>query len=173
MAVIDIFQAAARLEGAHPFAVLTCLIANNQTVESSLQFDDGLLPLVADWLDTRFKHARPDAVPSGETFRPKDLQPELPEKVSAVARIVRRFRNNGYFGGRHTAEVNFQSGVPGHLLGFAADVRERLLHLGILEAKHTQNGRHVWLNERRLADIDNLTAGRIQDPQLKKLCDLE
>lgn len=171
MAKIDLFEAANRLEDTHPFVLLTCLASRNQSVDPTLEFDEELLPLAARWLGTRMRGGE-DSPPPDEA--PDDGEPSgTTEEVRALGRILRRLRNNAYFGGRHTSETNFRTGVPGHLLGFAADACERLVHLGIVERKNTTSGPHIWLNERRLADIEALIAGRVEDPGLRSLCGLE
>jgi hypothetical protein len=167
MAKLTVFAAANQLEEGHPFILISCLVQHNQTVDPDLTIDEALLPLAARWLDRGIKGAAPTA-----ELEPEQEEVNLSERVRALSRILRRLKNNGYFGGRHTQEANFQTGVPGHLVGFAKDAKERLLRLGILNDKDTTSGHHIWLNERRLRDIDNLIAGRVEDQELRDLCGL-
>lgn len=167
MARISVFDGASRLEDGHPFILISCLLQHNQTVDPDLSIDEELLNLAAGWLGVGLKGAAQE-----DELEPAQEETDQPERVRALAKILRRLKNNGYFGGRHTQEANFQTGVPGHLVGFAKDAKDRLLRMGIVNFKDTTSGHHIWLNERRLRDIDNLIAGRVEDQELRDLCGL-
>lgn len=68
--------------------------------------------------------------------------------------IVKKLFHHGYIGGRHTAVENCAKGLPGHIRGDAKEAIRELMHEEIIIQKPTNYGLHVFLNPRKLEEIE-------------------
>jgi len=87
----------------------------------------------------------------------------LNNKLWLKARIIKKLKRHGYFGGRHTSFDNIPKGFKKHLWGDVKEAAEELITEGILVEKMTSSGRHVYLNPKREADIDRILTEGLKD----------
>lgn len=80
----------------------------------------------------------------------------LNNKSWLKAKIIKKLKRHGYIGGRHTSFENIPKGFKKHLWKDVKEAAEELITEGILVEKATSYGRHVYLNPKRIADIDRI-----------------
>jgi len=80
----------------------------------------------------------------------------LNNKLWLKAKIIKKLKRHGYIGGRHTSFENIPKGFKKHLWKDVKEAAEELIAEGILVEKMTSYGRHVYLNPKRIADIDRI-----------------
>jgi hypothetical protein len=105
---------------------------------SAEELEDGVLAVLAGGRDP-VNAVRPheDPVPARRVAR----------------RILQRLDGMGKWGGYHTDFAHLPRGFAGNDRALASEVGEALLAAGLLDEKPSVGQRHVFLNQRRAADI--------------------
>ncbi len=68
----------------------------------------------------------------------------------------KKLKRHGYIGGKRTSFDNIPKGFKKHLWKDVKEAAEELIVEGILVEKTTSYGRHVYLNPKRIADINRI-----------------
>jgi hypothetical protein len=105
-----------------------------------------------------------------ETTTPGD-DPNPRRRV--LRQMLRKLFTKGKIGASHTHEDNVYRGVADHEKGFAKEAMELLYREGFLLPKPTVADPHVSLNPAKAVEIQQLIAGEVLNPRLRRFVETE